>query len=283
MKHVVGFSGGIDSQACARWVLNRHPPEDVILLNSDAGGNEHPMTTEFIENYSRTVHQVVMVTPIVADMGTRAKKKRQEMGLNGDEPLTFDLMAEIKGVFPSRMKQFCTEHLKLYPQQRWLKENLAGVEFRRYSGVRRQEGKIPGQGRSVKQPVEWDDFFACELFHPIVDWTKQMCFDFVNAHGEEVNPLYSLGFNRIGCAPCVNSGKRDVLNWVQRFPEMIDKVRAWEQRVGKTFFMPMVPGLKINWIDDVVRWSKTLHGGKQFDLLVLQEPAACDSDYGLCE
>ena len=26
MKHIVGFSGGIDSQACARWVLNRNNP-----------------------------------------------------------------------------------------------------------------------------------------------------------------------------------------------------------------------------------------------------------------
>jgi len=26
IKHVVGFSGGIDSQACARWVLNRNDP-----------------------------------------------------------------------------------------------------------------------------------------------------------------------------------------------------------------------------------------------------------------
>lgn len=48
MKHIVGFSGGIDSQACARWVLNHFPPEDVLLLNSDAGGNEHPLTTEFV-------------------------------------------------------------------------------------------------------------------------------------------------------------------------------------------------------------------------------------------
>lgn len=52
MKHIVGFSGGIDSQACARWVLNRYPAGEVILLNSDAGGNEHPLTTEFIAWYS---------------------------------------------------------------------------------------------------------------------------------------------------------------------------------------------------------------------------------------
>lgn len=283
MKHVIGFSGGIDSQACARWVPNRYPAEDVVLLNSDAGGNEHPMTTEFIENYSRDVHPVVMVTPIVADMGRRALPARERMGLKDSDPLTFDLMAEIKGVFPSRMKQFCTEHLKLWPQHRWLRENLAGVEFRRYSGVRRQEGKIPNQGRSTKQPVEWDDFYECELHHPIVDWTKQMCFDYVAFHGEEINPLYKLGFNRVGCAPCVNSGKEDVFNWVQRFPEMIDKVREWEQRIGKTFFMPMVPGMKVNWIDDVVDWSKTLRGGKQYDLLKVIEPSSCQSDYGLCE
>lgn len=279
MKHVVGFSGGIDSQACARWVLNRFPPKDVVLLNSDVGGHEHPVTTEFIEWYSENVHPVITVTPIVADMGTRSKKKIAELGLKPDDTLTFDRLAEIKGFFPRRKMQFCTEHLKLRPAHRWMKENLNEGEWCRYSGVRRQESR----NRKDRQAVEWDDHFGCELYHPIVDWSKQMCFDYVKAHGEKVNPLYTMGFNRVGCAPCVNSNKGDVLEWATRFPEMIDKVREWEKRVGKTFFGPMVPGMKVNWIDDVVRWSKTLHGGKQFDLLVLQEPLACDSDYGLCE
>lgn len=285
MKHVVGFSGGIDSQAVARWVLNRYPPEDVILLNSDVGGNEHPMTTEFIQNYSDTVHPVVMVTPIVADMGTRGtregsiKDRRQEFAET--DVLTFDRMAYIKGIFPRRTMQFCTEHLKLMPAYRWMKENLQanGFTWRRYAGVRRDESR----NRKDRQPIEVDEYFACELYLPIVDWTKQMCFDYVKAHGEEINPLYKLGFNRVGCAPCVNSNKDDVLAWSQRFPEMIDKVRDWERRVGKTFFAPMVPGLEINWIDQVVDWSKTMHGGKQYSLLVLQDRPACESEYGVCE
>lgn len=33
MKHIVGFSGGVDSQATAGWVLEQCPPEDVILCN----------------------------------------------------------------------------------------------------------------------------------------------------------------------------------------------------------------------------------------------------------
>jgi len=36
-KHVVGFSGGIDSQACAGWVLERFPKDDVIRTNSGVG------------------------------------------------------------------------------------------------------------------------------------------------------------------------------------------------------------------------------------------------------
>lgn len=279
MKHVLGFSGGIDSQACARWLLNRYQPEDVVLLNSDAGGNEHPLTAEFIARYSAEVHPVVMISATVADMGNRAKQKIADLGLNPTDQLTFPLLAKLKGTWPSRKAQFCTAHLKLYPQHRWMKEHLAGEEWTRYSGVRRQES----QNRKDRQPMEWDDYFNCPLHHPIVDWTKQMVFDFVRHHGEPINELYTLGFNRVGCAPCINANKRDVLAWHQRFPEMIDKIRDWEKQTGRTFFAPTVPGLAINWIDQVVDWAKTVRGGKQYSLLVLEDPPSCDSDYGLCE
>ena len=284
IKHVVGFSGGIDSQACARWVLNRYPAEDVILLNSDVGGHEHPITTEFIETYSLDVHPVTVVTPIIADMGTLCKSgasgERRSRYAEADR-LTFDVLAEIKGMFPTQQSQFCTKHLKLKPSHRWMKENITdvGLSFVRYAGVRRQES----ERRKNKQAVEWDDFFGCPLHHPIVDWTKQMCFDYVKYHGEAVNPLYTMGFNRVGCAPCINANKNDILEWSRRFPEMIDKVRIWEQRTGLSFFRHPFKDGRYRFVDDMVDWAKTARGGKQYSLLVLEEPAACDSEYGLCE
>jgi len=283
-KHIVGFSGGIDSQACARWVLNRYPAEDVILLNSDVGGHEHPITTQFIEDYNRDIHPVTVVTPIVADLGKSCKRgaggERREKYQETDR-LTFDVLAEIKGMFPTQQFQFCTATLKLAPSHRWMKENVidAGCEFIRYAGVRREES----EKRKAKQAIEWDDYFGCPLHHPIVDWTKQMCFDFVRYHGEAINPLYTMGFGRVGCAPCINSNKTDILEWSQRFPEMIDKVREWEKRTGLSFFRKPFEDGSYRWVDDMVEWAKTTHGGKQFSLMVLQEPAACDSDYGLCE
>jgi tRNA U34 2-thiouridine synthase MnmA/TrmU len=60
MKHIVGFSGGIDSQEAAARVINKFGAEDTILLNSDAGQNEDPLTIWFIENYSKNVHEVYL-------------------------------------------------------------------------------------------------------------------------------------------------------------------------------------------------------------------------------
>ena len=285
-KRIVGFSGGIDSQACCRWLLERFGPDDLIILNSDAGGNEDPLTTAHVEWYSKNVHPVIMLSPIVADMAGRATGKIAELGLKPTDPLTFDLLALLKQRFPARKSQFCTEHLKLRPALRWQLEAFGvggiyeGKDFERYTGVRRDES----EKRKNVADREWDSFYDCYLNRPLAAWTKKHCFDLCLAFGEQLNPLYKLGFNRVGCAPCVNSNKDDILAWVQRNPAMIEKIRIWEQKVGRTYFAPMVPGLRINWIDDVVQWSLTSWGGRQTNLLrVLNDRPNCESKYGICE
>jgi len=286
MKYIVGFSGGIDSQACARWVMETYGAADTLIINSDAGGNEDARTTAHVEWYSENVHPVIMLSPIVADMAGRAPGKIRELGLAPTDPLTFDLLATLKGRFPSRKAQFCTEHLKLRPALRWQREvfGVGGVyealDYERFAGIRRDES----QSRKDAPERQWDTFYDCWLNYPLVDWTKEQCFDYCRSFGEVVNPLYSLGFSRVGCAPCINSGKDDVLAWAQRAPEMIEKIRTWEARVKRTYFPPCVPGMYINWIDDVVSWAQTSHGGRQQNLLrVFNDRPACESKYGLCE
>lgn len=230
-KHVVGFSGGIDSQACAGWVLDHFPREDVILMNSDAGGNEHPLTTEHIEWYSASVFPVVLISPIVADMDGLERAEIERRGLKPTDQLTFDLLASLKQCWPSGTQQFCTTHLKLEPQRRWIRENIPDVEIIRYSGVRRDES----ERRKNTPERAWDAYFDCELICPLVTWTKDECFDFAKQRGENINPLYLMGFTRVGCAPCVNSNKADIREWAARFPEMIDKVRAWGNELGSRF------------------------------------------------
>lgn len=284
MKHIVGFSGGIDSQAAALWVRKRYPAKDIILTNSNAGGNEHPLTEVFIEEYSQAVFPVTHCNAIIADMW-KTPGFAETKGYDGAEALSFEMMIRIKGRPPSRKAQFCTEKLKLVPQLRWIRQTFGpggqfdGEAYCRYTGVRRDES----ESRKDQPFQQWDDWYDCDLFAPVCQWTKQEYFDFVLADGEPINPLYAMGFGRVGCAPCINIGKEEILQWVARFPEVIDRVRGIEQRTGRTFFHPMVPGKHTNTIDEVVEWAKTSRGGRQQMFPILHERSGCESKYGLCE
>lgn len=287
-RYVVGFSGGIDSQAAALWSRRRYPADQVILLNADAGGNEQPLTTAWIDDYSRTVFPVVTVSPIVADFlerydqpGTRHHDDAAKYP--PETPLTFQLLAVLKGQSPVSGIRFCTEFLKSAPQRRWMRENLDPAdEVVRISGVRRDESK-----KRKDTPFEqWDEYYDCPLWSPLADWTKAMCFEYVRAAGEEVNPLYRMGAKRVGCSTCVASGKDEIREWAARFPDEVEKKRAWERDTGLTYFRFKVPGKPHATLDEVIAWSKTARGGKQLDLPVIEaeaEDGTCSSKYGLCE
>lgn len=268
---------GFDSQATALWVRRQFPASEIILVNSDAGGNEDPITDQFVDDYSRNVFPVVRVNATISDMWV-TPGFAETKGLNGSARLTFDMMMELKKRPPSRKAQFCTEILKLRPQKRWILENVSD-DYERYVGLRRDESET----RKNTPDRQWDEYFDCWVNFPLASWTKQQAFDYVLSAGEEINPLYLMGFGRVGCAPCINSSKDDILNWLIRRPPMIDKIRAWEGRLGRTYFAPMVPGLATNNIDQVIEWAKTSRGGRQQTLEIFHERPACESKYGLCE
>jgi 3'-phosphoadenosine 5'-phosphosulfate sulfotransferase (PAPS reductase)/FAD synthetase len=288
MKRIVGFSGGIDSQAVSLWVRRRFPAEEVILLNADAGGNENPLTGAFVEEYSRTVFPVHVVSPVVADFleryGTPGTRHHDDAAKYPPEaPLTFQLLATLKGQSPVSGIRFCTEFLKAAPQRRWMRENLPqGEAFERYSGVRRDESPK----RASTPERQWDDYFDCELICPLVDWNKQQCFELVLGAGEAVNPLYRLGAKRVGCSTCVASGKEEIREWAARFPEEVEKKRRWEAETGLCYFRFKVPGKPKASLDEVIAWSKTERGGKVLSLPFVEaeaEAETCSSKYGLCE
>ena len=278
MKYIVGISGGVDSQSALNWALDNYGPKDVIALNADPGGNEHPITTDFIAWLSANVHPVVSVYPKYRDVWVNpATAEKHGVDWNGD--MSFAGLATVKGRFPSRKAQFCTTFLKLAPSRRWIDEHV-GEEFERVSGVRRDESR----DRARTRERFWDEYFECYTSNPLATWSKDRCFADCLGRGQRVNPLYSMGFSRVGCAPCINAGRADIRAWVARGPEMIEKVRGWEAQTGRTFFPPMVPGKRINWIDEVVAWAMEVPRSRgQLALDVLYTPAVCESVYGLCE
>lgn len=194
-----------------------------------------------------------------------------------------------KGRFPSRMMQFCTHELKTLPlveyQMRLMDEGYGVISWQ---GIRRNESAKRKDAKLIERIGRrlW-------VFRPIILWTAQQTIDYCTQRGVQVNPLYAQGFDRVGCMPCINCGKKEINNIGLRRPAVIDRVAQWEQAVGmaskhgeSTFFPNPHRDAHLGkrGISQMVRWAKTTRGGKQFALVEEAPDAeACSSSYGLCD
>ena len=188
----------------------------------------------------------------------------------------------------SIIARFCTEELKVKPIKELVSRILAtGEDVENWSGVRAEESP-----KRAKLP-EREIFFANEStgaeawhYRPILKWSVNDCFEIMKRHGVKPNPLYKMGFARVGCFPCVNCRKAELRLIAEQFPEHIRRIKVWESIVsdaskrGKSTFFPIENSR--DGILDWVEWAKTDRGGKQF-MLDLEETTTCKSVYGLCE
>ena len=200
-----------------------------------------------------------------------------------------------KGRFPSTKARFCTEELKVLPmmKQVFMPATREFDEVYSWQGVRRDESP----SRADLDEIEQGDFGVTN-FRPILDWTAEDCFAIHRKHGIKWNPLYEQGMGRVGCMPCVNCRKHELREIANRFPDEIQRVKEWESLVSQvakrgssTLFPTVIHAGRGNTdvdyerhgITAAVEWSRTVRGGRQFDLIPDDEPTQCSSVYGLCE
>lgn len=123
------------------------------------------------------------------------------------------------GRFPGSGVRFCTDELKIRPTIRYAKalaESL-GHGFEIWYGMRTEE--------SAERAIRYRERVADELYAPhefmpgkypkylaamgvmvrlpILDWSKWQVLAEV---GSRLNPLYTSGFDRVGCFPCLAGG-----------------------------------------------------------------------------
>lgn len=307
LARIVSFSGGKDSTACAILCSERHRGEDIRLVMADTG-NEHPLTIEYANYVSDKLS--MPLTIVKADMTplinrTRARLEKIAAGEPEKQeykyPWTPEAAAEAlkhlhptgnpfldmcmaKGAFPSHARQYCTELLKAEPMMEYVDALLeSGTHVESWQGVRRDESR-----RRAHLTEREDIGGGYTIYRPIIDWTAQQCIDLALDRGMRINDLYMMGQKRVGCMPCINVSKMDLREIALRFPEHIDRIEAWEKLVQKVTrpgnqVSFLYSGMKRPNIRAMVEWSKTSHGGTQYDLLQETDPISCSSAYGLCE
>jgi 3'-phosphoadenosine 5'-phosphosulfate sulfotransferase (PAPS reductase)/FAD synthetase len=194
-----------------------------------------------------------------------------------------------KGGFPSRVRKWCTEELKLKPCKLWLDHyrETTGEDVQLLLGIRHDESKR----RADALEREWSDFYDCEVYRPILDWTVQDVIAEHHRAGVPMHPLYHEGAERVGCFPCVNAGKQELAMVARIQPSRIDEIREMEAEVGQTMFTrdrraekrklgDDGPSVVPIGIDEVIAWAKTARGGRS---LALFQPATGCARWGTCE
>jgi 3'-phosphoadenosine 5'-phosphosulfate sulfotransferase (PAPS reductase)/FAD synthetase len=316
---LVSMSGGKDSTATLIMAIELHGIENVRAVFADTG-NEHESTYEYALSYIPKALGID-VSVVKADFTDEFATKRAnltrlaagepESAVYGRRKFMYHWTPEaaakalellhptgnpfldlclVRGGFPSRKRQFCTQYLKTEPLTEFAM-NLVdeGWFVESWQGVRADES----EARRWLPNYVWQGG-GLAIVRPILRWNVKDVFEAHDAYGIEPNPLYLQGQSRVGCMPCINCSKADLASIALRFPAEVERIAEWERLVSQvcrpqspvSFFHMGTQGHKAQdtSIHEVVRWSKTSRGGKQFSLLTdLEESSSCASAYGLCE
>ncbi|MBJ9425181.1 phosphoadenosine phosphosulfate reductase domain-containing protein [Acinetobacter seifertii] len=305
--NIVSISGGKDSAATLLLALEQKVP-NLMGVFADTG-NENQITYEYV-NYLEQKTGVPILW-LKADFSLQIERKRQRLFkiIRGEKVKdnrfkwtrkaakraikhTFETgnpfldLCILKGRFPSTKARFCSTDLKrevlLYQLQFPLIEQ--GFKVISWQGVRADES----EERSKLSVSEYIGNGVTN-YRPILHWSALECFDMHFKYGVEPNSLYKQGMGRVGCMPCIHCRKDELRAIADRFPEEIDRIEKWERKVSaasrlgsSTFFHSDNRG---HGIRELVEWSKTERGGKQYSLIAMAEEGStsCSSIYGLCE
>lgn len=202
---VVSVSGGKDSTATAAEMerLRRELGIDVRYVFSDTGW-EYPQTYEHLATMERTLGITI---DRVGVEGGMVAKIRQRAG------------------FPARKQRWCTRELKVLPLRAYhdaLMERES-VDTVSVVGIRADESI----DRSLLPEFGYDDMWGGYVWRPLINAVIPDVIALHHRHGVPVNPLYKMGFSRVGCT-CIYASKEEIELTAEHFPERIDLIRELE-------------------------------------------------------
>ena len=313
---MVSVSGGKDSAATAILALETQPREALRFAACDTG-NEHDNWRDYLAYMER--HLRITITVLRADFSDEIVRSRDYVRdhwprkgvTKGDCDRAIEALQPTgnpfldlciwKVRFPSPRAQFCTDFLKTRPlvehQIGYIERGEADAVWA-WQGVRIDESHARRTRLACPVHPSFSRFFderggGIYNYRPILRWTAADCFEAHRIAGLDPNPLYMQGMSRVGCMPCINASKDEVLEISKRFPRHIERIAYWEATVAqaskrqKASFFPdpdRDAHLNKRGIYNVVDWSKTKRGGQSLDWIrMTEEPKVCESAYGLCE
>lgn len=198
-KPAVSFSGGMDSLVALDLSI-KAGVKIAVFCNTSL---EFPETLEYIRKIKGLYNDVEFIV------------------LN--PPIDFFSLSQ-KLLLPTRRIRWCCEVFKIAPLGKFAVDR--GITSY-ITGLRRSEG----YKRRQYKYVDRHPLIPTKRLNPILNWTRLDVLEYINTYGLPVNPLYKLGYSRVGCWACPNYSTRNYWKKLKKtHPELYSKLLSFLER-----------------------------------------------------
>lgn len=289
--HVLSLSGGKDSTAASLFLREQGIEHVRVFMDT---GWEHRDLYAHLDYLERELGPIIRIrSEIAIEPGCEERVREFERRL-GVESSPMVRWCVKKAMFPGRMMRWCTQELKVKPFLRWVNE--VDADIINVVGIRADESAARS-GLPEHDVMPGADHV--QVWRPLIRWTEQDVIDIHNRNGVRPCALYLRGAGRVGCWPCVMASK-DELKMLSDDDERVSIMRDLEAYIGELvavrrpdarqnpgWYQARVPeadGSYPCWpIDRVLDWSRTMRGGRQYELFASTSREAGCTRWGLCD
>ena len=329
MKVIVSFSGGKDSLAALLWVIENITQKfETVFCDT---GWESPVTYNYIQDISRQLNLDLKMLKskkydgmidLASKKGrfpsTKARFCTEELKTKPMIDYILDEVKEdcliIQGIrsgesharaLMNKQCRYFKYYFEPYQTNEMIIERLSGLSklsLAQKRNLKKAQDRLKMGYNDEKyhsyrkrEVIEFCRNYMDDILRPVFDWTGKEVIEYSILRGIAINPLYKMGFSRVGCFPCIMCNHAEIKSLIRYFPERLLEIEDYEKELGSTFFKPdYIPekfrtGKVINKKGEVVKFSRTVDVKKYITSknatldLFYQEPLSCMSFYGLCE
>lgn len=219
--NILSVSGGKDSTACGLHLRELGVPFRAVHFDT---GWEHRDTVAYVHDVLPGILgvpvEIARREPKQFDERREAWAQELETMLGFRSPMVRWILS--RGMFPSRVRRFCTQELKVFTARDVMRAAHDRGELPINAvGIRASESAA----RAKLEERELSTTLDCMVWRPILRWSVEDVIAIHRRHGVPPNPLYLRGSTRVGCWPCIMSGKSEL----RQLAKDEDRVRVMER------------------------------------------------------
>lgn len=183
------------------------------------------------------------------DLTAFIKKEHSEVNRIIPEVNMWDLIVKKKSP-PTRIIRYCCSELKeeggtgrfvitgVRKAESAKRSKRTEVEFDVYGSqarkaiAKRDEFSLMNDNDEKRRLIENCVIKGKNILNPIIDWTDQEVWEFINHYNHPYPVAYDEGFTRLGCVGCPMGGPNNQMNEFERYPYIYrNYIKAFERMV----------------------------------------------------